>query len=277
MEQMQMLPHGQVMTITPSLARSMLKTSPGNRNIRNSRVTTYSGAMKRGEWMVAQPIMFDCMGQLRDGHHRLHALIDCDMALDFLVVTGLREDAYRVMDVGLTRSMTDLIPHSRKVIEEATLLYQMALGRTLRPTAHQMNVICHQPWVQHSHALRSECPTNRKVFSSTPCRVAAIYWMAKEENDQNAVAYVLAQYRALTLSDFDSMSPRCRAFYRQAVTASFGGGGAARNELLARSIKAFCHSERDKDSLSLGPASMKMMLDMFREDIPKLFNITEKE
>jgi hypothetical protein len=276
-EKMQMLPYGQVMTISPELAKTMLETSPGNRDIRISRVATYSGAMKRGEWMVAQPLMFDRGGQLRDGHHRLRALIEAGMAIDFLVVTGIQEDAYRVMDVGLTRTMTDLVPHSRKLIEEATLIYQMSIGRHLRPTAHQMQKMCEQEWVRHSHALRDQCSTNRKVFSSTPCRVAAIYWLARADRNEVETQYVLTQYRALLLADFDVMSPQCKAFFRQSSATNFGGGGSARNEMLARSLKAFWYFERDKDSLRLGPRSIKGMIDMFCEDIPRLFNINTEQ
>ena len=277
MEQMQMLPHGQVMTISPELAQTMLETSPGNRDIRINRVATYSGAMTRGEWMVAQPLMFDRNGQLRDGHHRLRALIEADMTLDFLVVTGIREDAYRVMDVGLTRTLTDLVPVSRKLIEEATLIYQMSLGRTLRPTAHQKQKMCDQEWVKYSLALRDQCPTNRKVFSSTPVRVAAIYWLARADRNEVETTYVLTQYRAVLLADFDAMSPQCKAFFRQSATTNYGGGSSARNEMLARSLKAFWYFERHKDSLRLGPTSIKGMLDMFCKDAPRLFNINTEQ
>lgn len=280
MEQIQMLPHGQVMTISPELARSMLATSPGNRDIREMRITIYRDAMKRGEWMVAQPIIFDRAGQLRDGHHRLQALIEADMTLDFLVVTGISEDAYRVMDVGLTRKMTDLVPHGRRLVEEATLLYQLAVGRSLRPTAHQMQAMCDHEWAQHSHRLREECPTNRRIFSSTPVRVAAIYWMRRAEydrRDQSEIDYVVAQYRAVTLADFESMSPQCRVFYRQASASNFGGGGAARNEMLVRALHAFWIRWRDYDYLRVGPKSITTMLDMIRQDIPRLFNINNEQ
>ena len=268
MEQIQMLPHGQVMTITPELARTMLDTSPGNRALRNATVHHYSMAMTRGEWIIGQPLEFDCNGQLRNGHHRLNAVIHSGLTIDFMVVTGLPSEAFKVMDIGLTRAMSDVIGIKGYTIQEATLV--CSVFGVFKPTPKQIETMCMANWAIDSNKLQQHCPTKRKILSAASVRVAAIYWMGLKPEFS---PYVLDQYRALVLMDFENLSARCKAFLRQAMSIEIGGN-AGRKELLTRAIRAFDFDEREVPSISLQAQSYAKIVDKFKFDCSTIFNIT---
>ena len=82
-----------IRTVTPQLARTYLLTSRNNRKITSKRVTRLATAMRSGEWVVAQPIMFNCDGTLIDGQHRCSAVIEANVPVDFLVCEGFDRDS----------------------------------------------------------------------------------------------------------------------------------------------------------------------------------------
>jgi hypothetical protein len=66
--------------------------------------------MRRGEWReTGEAIKFDENGQLRDGQHRLAAIVRSGITLKMTVVRGVIEEAFDVMDSGRSRSVTDVL------------------------------------------------------------------------------------------------------------------------------------------------------------------------
>ena len=96
--------------ITPEIARVYLAQNCGNRKVSKYMVNMYSEAMKRGEWMLnGESIKFDVDGNLIDGQHRLHALIEANISLELLVVRGLQRSAFKTLDVGKKRTAGDCL------------------------------------------------------------------------------------------------------------------------------------------------------------------------
>jgi hypothetical protein len=97
-----------VETVTPAKAAKWLATSPGNRNIRASRVALYSRLIERNEFRVThQGIAFDSTGRLRDGHHRLTAIAAGTKPVAIAVYRGLTDDDLQVIDKNAARSTAD--------------------------------------------------------------------------------------------------------------------------------------------------------------------------
>lgn len=93
-----------VETITPQLAEIYLGKNTHNRNIRKPVVAKYANDMERGFWNFdGAPIRFADDGTLLDGQHRLHAIIKSNMAIDLLVVRGLKKETQATMDIGSVR------------------------------------------------------------------------------------------------------------------------------------------------------------------------------
>jgi hypothetical protein len=103
----------EVKEITPDLAMDWLtnpKYKVPNRSIRKTKVRTYASAMRNGRWRVTgEAIKFDEDGKLIDGQHRLNAVIEADVTISSLVITGVENGAANVMDTGAARDAKDVL------------------------------------------------------------------------------------------------------------------------------------------------------------------------
>lgn len=99
----------EVKTVTPSTATEMLKRNNNNRKLSDSHVSYLSREMKEGRWMFdGQPLRFNGDGCLLDGQHRLSAIVQSGTQQEFLVVTGIAKEAFKVMDTGKNRNAADV-------------------------------------------------------------------------------------------------------------------------------------------------------------------------
>jgi hypothetical protein len=94
-------------TITPNLALAYLEEAAVNRNVSQPAVKRYASAMKRGQWTLAQPIIFDPFGRLIDGQHRLFAVVAAGIPVDFNVLRGV--ESIRHLDAGRARKPADVL------------------------------------------------------------------------------------------------------------------------------------------------------------------------
>ncbi len=74
--------------ITPQVAKILLRGCRKNRNPSKRRIGRYAQGMKLKEWVIAQPILLDTEDNLLDGQHRMHAVIESNTPVEFLVVAG---------------------------------------------------------------------------------------------------------------------------------------------------------------------------------------------
>ena len=96
-------------TINADTAKQMLKKNANNRPLSKSHVAFLAKQMKEGIWVFdGQPIRFNGYGQLMDGQHRLNAIIESDTEQTILLVHGLKDEAFKVMDTGKTRNASDV-------------------------------------------------------------------------------------------------------------------------------------------------------------------------
>lgn len=100
----------EIRTITPTIARELLQRNTGNRKLTESHVDFLAAEMKKGNWVFdGQPIRLTEGGALLDGQHRLNAIIKANVASEFLVVTGVPLESFKVMDTGKSRSASDVL------------------------------------------------------------------------------------------------------------------------------------------------------------------------
>lgn len=96
--------------VTPALAAEYLLANTANRPCSTSRVAFYSGAMKRGEWMLnGDSIRFAKSGTLLDGQARLRACIHSGVAFETVVMRDLPEETFKTIDGGKKRSLSDIL------------------------------------------------------------------------------------------------------------------------------------------------------------------------
>ncbi|WP_217200336.1 hypothetical protein [Streptomyces buecherae] len=96
--------------VTPEMAREYLSRASVNRRLDVGQVRLLAEAIVRGQWKLThQGIGFDEAGALLDGQHRLHAIIEANIPVDMLVVDGLSNDVFPVLDTGKRRSAADTL------------------------------------------------------------------------------------------------------------------------------------------------------------------------
>ena len=94
--------------ITPEIAQTMLKTSKGNRNIKQDTLRGLVAEILGGKWAVnGETIVLDEENSLLDGHHRLEAIVKSNTAVICIIVSGIRRDTWTTMDSGCARSLGD--------------------------------------------------------------------------------------------------------------------------------------------------------------------------
>lgn len=96
--------------VTPAIAANYLTHNVHNRNLRMDAVAQYATDMRNGDWRQdGSPIRFNENGDLDDGAHRLSAIIDADVTITMLVITGLPNGAQETMDQGIKRTLGDVL------------------------------------------------------------------------------------------------------------------------------------------------------------------------
>lgn len=96
-----------LLDVTPYIASEMLTTSSGNRKLNMPNVLNLKAEMTNGEydWRTGETIKFNNNGVLKDGHHRLKAVIESGTTQTMLVFIGAVKS--EKMDTGKSRSMAD--------------------------------------------------------------------------------------------------------------------------------------------------------------------------
>lgn len=96
--------------VTPEKAARYLKKNPNNRRLDSNRVKQYADEMTRGQWAEThQGIALNCDGSLKDGQHRLHAIVLSGIGQWFFVFRGLTDEAMPLIDIGRLRSISDVM------------------------------------------------------------------------------------------------------------------------------------------------------------------------
>jgi len=128
--------HTYSIMITPFVAKELLKANVHNRKISGLTVKKYINEMESGEWMLSpQGIGFNDKGELIDGQHRLQAIIDSNITVPILVVTGLPIRTQEKVDRQKKRSLYDVFylagyADNRREVQIATFLTLLRRGVT---------------------------------------------------------------------------------------------------------------------------------------------------
>lgn len=224
------------MSITPAIAREMLKKNTNNRPIKQSHVEALRQAMLRGEWRCThQGIGFSDTGVLLDGQHRLEAIARLPDMMQFQmnVTTGLNEAAFNIIDRGMMRSLADAIRHDPRLTSAARLIAALC-NSSLRSSPTPDMVLPYVACIKDEHdALIAACPAVSRTWTAASVRAAAVTSvLAGCDRD-----YVHEAYTALATTDYNAMVPIVQALHKGGV---MGGASVRSNQaMLARCLVAF--------------------------------------
>jgi hypothetical protein len=148
--------------ITPAIAAAYLTMNVNNRKIRDGRVAQYAAAMSAGEWvMTGEPIIFNG-SSLANGQHRLLACVASNTPFETVVVRGVPDTAFAVIDSGVPRSMGDVfalehIPNSNQTAATARIVMTYRAGMMGDPYGSQQ--------VASRPKMLEEVAANRDLYS----------------------------------------------------------------------------------------------------------------
>lgn len=96
--------------ITPQVAENLLDNLyERQRAVKPQVVKRYAEAMRNGEWLTTgDTIKLSEDGKVMDGQHRLRAIVESGFTLEgAIIIQGVDEDAFNVMDQGRPRTFAD--------------------------------------------------------------------------------------------------------------------------------------------------------------------------
>lgn len=136
---------GNYMTlIDPDLAKRLLERNESNRRPKQRAIALYARDMAAGKWDPdASDLKFSRTGELLDGQNRLYACVEAGVPFPTLVRTGLAKETRTHVDVGVKRTVADML--------------RMELGLTDNPTTVGAAVtlwVRYQDRVDNHHGLR---------------------------------------------------------------------------------------------------------------------------
>lgn len=164
--------------ITPETAKEMLEKNI-NRKLNMNRVNQYVDDMKSDRWKLnGVPIIITDDGYLKDGQHRLNALIKADVSIPFVVIRYSKnfEIEANNYDIGMTRSVSDLSVLSGKgyISNRTTATMNFILRYSIKDTKPALKSVCVEEIDKNAEYLS----ILNEMSHSTSKGNKAAYWAA---------------------------------------------------------------------------------------------------
>lgn len=100
----------EIIDLTPDLARRLIANQIHNRPVSKARVDLYASEMKGGRWgLNGQGLIVTSAGKLIDGQHRCKAVIETGLTIKTMLVRGVSDAAFDIIDQGKSRSVSDVL------------------------------------------------------------------------------------------------------------------------------------------------------------------------
>jgi hypothetical protein len=98
----------QMEKVSPIKAEKWLNLNKNNRKMRDGVAERYADDMRNGRWTSCpEPIAFYDDGDLADGQHRLWAIVEAGVTIEFPVARGLSRSDGLNINTGIGRSLVD--------------------------------------------------------------------------------------------------------------------------------------------------------------------------
>lgn len=203
----------------PDFAAELLANRhPSQRPLRPGHVKQLARAMREGRWRwTADTFKFDRELRCIDGQHRLAAIVESGVVLkDALFATLDDDEAFRVLDQGVVRSLGDLMTTAGRKPVPRTVSGAIVAehfdwhdwqGKLSRE--EQMDLINEFPYVKELLAMRRASPRQAYIFTVGPLS-AAIRCM--RGNHDAAVAFFTAVF-SMNPVVYDQLNEHARLLY----------------------------------------------------------------
>lgn len=227
-------------TIDPTTAERYLASNKSNRKLRQNYSRRLARQMAAGDWTLShQAIAFNGDGSLRDGQHRLHAIVLSKTTQQFLVARGVSEDSIFHCDTHAMRGDADafrIAGHDITKEHVAVAKSMIAVLGMSNLTHRKMLLRFIQKYVEGIRFSLESIPVRRKGISHSCVRAViamAFYSVDRErleEFDRSLYSGVVAS------SETDTAVLRLRDWLLSTELTS--GGSSARKVISQKAAAA---------------------------------------
>lgn len=188
--------------ITPEIAKEyLMKVDPTikNRPVNKRYVDLYARDMKAGKWRVThQGIAFDKDGYLRDGQHRLSAIIKANIPVKMVVSRGLYENSYISIDAGLKRNTRDVVALSGNYNDNTAIRSDRVIAsvRALINCSYKDSyIVSSDCYIFLYEKMKKELDflyykiANTKIYTNGTMTAAALAALLCDENQDDIINY----------------------------------------------------------------------------------------
>jgi hypothetical protein len=233
------------LTITPAMAKELLTRNNSNRRYRPRWANVLKARMDRGEWRLThQAIALAKDGSLKDGQHRLHAIILYGKPVEMMLARDVPDDTFGVLDQGLRRTVADYFGTKKELTQPASFLARLTFGPSV--SIQQIDTV-HKALGDAPAIVSTISGTRRRGLTSAPVRAAAVMQIVRGEDRE----YVCNLYRMVVA--FDTANPAmpliAHSFVRQA-TGAVARPAAKVHEAFDLFVRALFVFDRSKAGLS---------------------------
>jgi hypothetical protein len=117
----------EIVNVTPDVAANFLKFNNKNRDTSKTNFNFIVNEMRTGRFLEnGESIIFDKNGVLKDGQHRLSAIVETGKTYKLCVVRGVNPDVMATLDTGKNRSAADVL--SLNGFQNTTRLAALIVG-----------------------------------------------------------------------------------------------------------------------------------------------------
>lgn len=177
---------GKIETITPELAREYLKSNlnnpRGKKTLKRSTANRYANDMKSGKWETnGETIVFDEDGILKNGQHRLAAIILAGVPVKIFVVRGVSRDTV-IFDIPEKRTPNQMVnAMGFECNPSITAAAGIVVNRfSRRSSAADIRDYAAAHIDELNRAFRVCCYGNNKYSKNAPC-IAATYLVLRTQ------------------------------------------------------------------------------------------------
>ena len=156
--------------VTPQMAESYLSHNTENRKINNGTVRRYYNDIINGKWVLnGEPIVIDRDGVLRNGQHRMMAVVKAGKAIPTVIVEGVDPAAFRSMDTGHLRTPADVlridnVPYADVVASIITKYLAIKYGRWAISPKGDANLTASGKYGCRNVRVVEECNANYELY-----------------------------------------------------------------------------------------------------------------
>lgn len=211
--------------VTPKMAEALLARNGGNRPVvwtgPTRSVAAYAAAMTRGEWVLnGEPIIISATGELNDGQHRLHAIIQSGVSVQLVLTFGVERSTRHTVDQGVARTPGHILAmfgerDTNNLATGLQFLWAHDAGQSLnnRPSSDQlMATLAVHPGLREA---MTEAQSLASHYRLSRGYMGAVHYLARGRDAFKADQFLSAVTTGLNITTVNSPVNKLRKHYEE--------------------------------------------------------------